>query len=161
MKRHRRDYEMIADMNLTNLLDTAFVLLITFIIAAPTMRSGLRVDLPEVAIQETMTSPPQSRPVTITIQKEKDDPTLPERVIVDDRRLSMGKGPDSLDETIAAKVRMYPNQKLDVIIEMDKEARYNVLAQVLAVLREHNITNVGLPLIPLEAAVSPPPRKNP
>lgn len=158
MKRHRRDYEMIADMNLTNLLDTAFVLLITFIIAAPTMRSGLRVDLPEVAFNESMTSPAQSKPVTITIQKDKDVPNQPEKIIVDDRRLSLGTGPESLDETIAAKVRMNPKQKLDVVIEMDKEARYDVLAQVLATLRRHNITNVGLPLIPSDAAPTPTPK---
>lgn len=151
MKRHRRDYEMMADMNLTNLLDTAFVLLIAFIIASPTMRpSGLKVDLPDVGTQrDEITHPQESNVVTITIKKDKDAPTLPEMIYAnEDIRVDLTDGPSGLTSYIRAE-KAKP-KKLAVIIQSDKEARYDVLAQVLALLKAEGITNVGLPLDQIE-----------
>lgn len=151
MKRHRRDYEMMADMNLTNLLDTAFVLLIAFIIASPTMRpSGLKVDLPEVRdTPGELAKNQEDNTVTITIKRESAAPNLPEMIYAnDDIRVDLTDGPNGLRSYLRAE-KAKP-RRLSVIIQADKDARYDVLAQVLALLRAEGITNVGLPLETIE-----------
>ena len=151
MKRHRRDYEMMADINLTNLLDTAFVLLIAFIMASPSMRpNGLHVDLPEVVNPGDLPKPlPLSQAVTITIRKITDLPGQPEWVYVDgENKVDLTNGASGLETYLKGKKGTNPNQKLDVIIQVDKESRYNVLAQVLAILKNEGIDSVGLPMIP-------------
>ena len=48
-RRSRHRHEMTADINLTNLIDAAFVLLIIFIITAPILHGGVEVQLPQAA----------------------------------------------------------------------------------------------------------------
>lgn len=154
MKRHRRDYEMMADMNLTNLLDTAFVLLIAFIMASPTMRTGLKINLPEVKDSEVINTQQQSKPVVITIRKMTDMPGAPEWLYTDgENRKSLDPAdPTSLKSYIQAKKSMYTNQKIEVVVESDKEARYDVLAQVLSILRSEGIESIGLSMTAETAA---------
>lgn len=161
MKRHRRDYEMMTDMNLTNLLDTAFVLLIAFIMASPSMRPGLHVDLPEPGQMTTVIN--EEKPIEITIQKDKDT-SLPERIYVDgENRVDVNddSGPQSLMTYIKGKITANPNQKLAVVISADKDIRFDVFAKVLAVLSNLGVTNVGLPMAPREPAPPPTPTPKP
>src|SRR5512133_1546757 len=46
-RRHARRRQIISDLNLTNLIDVVFVLLIIFMITAPMMTQGVQVDLPK------------------------------------------------------------------------------------------------------------------
>lgn len=45
----RSDYRLMADINVTNLVDVVLVLLIIFMIAAPMMQSGIELNLPRAA----------------------------------------------------------------------------------------------------------------
>jgi biopolymer transport protein TolR len=48
MKRRKdRQRQVISDLNLTNLIDVVFALLIIFMITAPMMTQGVQVDLPQ------------------------------------------------------------------------------------------------------------------
>ena len=161
MKRHRRDFEMMTDMNLTNLLDTAFVLLIAFIMASPTMRqTNLKLDLPEVgAAAEEINKQPQFKTLRIMIQKEKDIANAPEKIYVDtgsgEIRADLTDGPMGLDTFVKAQKNLSANQKLAIDIAADKETRYDVLAQVLSILSRAEITNVNLPLMPKDVIPQP------
>jgi len=146
MKRHRRDYEMMADMNLTNLLDTAFVLLIAFIMASPTMRQGLDVNLPQLAGDSQIRTMPDSQPVTISIKKQKNLPGEPEWIYFGEARVELTDLPALLNDKM--KNSSDPTKKMDVYIAMDKEGRYDILAKVLATLKSLHIDNVGLPMLP-------------
>jgi biopolymer transport protein ExbD len=144
MKRHRRDLEVMSDLNLTNMIDTAFVLLIVFILVAPAMKSGLDINLPKVEGGE---SKPTDVNKTLTISIGKSPGAgLSEPIIVEDRRLTL----DELRATIESK-RML-NSKLDVVIEADRTSTYDTFAQVLSVLKALNIENIGLITDPVEAA---------
>ena len=46
-KRKSRRHRAISDLNLTNLIDVVFALLIIFMITAPMMTQGVQVDLPK------------------------------------------------------------------------------------------------------------------
>lgn len=158
MKRHRRDYEMMADMNLTNLLDTAFVLLIAFIMASPSMRVGLPVDLPQVGDSKIINTPPESKEVTITIQHKKEVPGEPDWVYVGEVKVDANddKSRDSLRDHLKGILSSTPpNKKLDINISADKDARYDVIAKVLSVLNGLELTNINLPLAPRDAMPIP------
>ena len=45
-----RDLELMADINVTSLVDVAFTLLIIFIITAPILQGGIEVEVPEAEI---------------------------------------------------------------------------------------------------------------
>lgn len=141
MKRHRRDFEMMTEMNLTNLLDTAFVLLIAFIIAAPSVRNGLSVDLPEV---QDAPSLPDSKEKTMEIVVQRTPPGMTgEWIYVGEQRVTL----QELSEKIQASKLLNP--KLTVSVSADKEATYDSFAKVLGVVRNNQIENVGLPIDPL------------
>ena len=65
-KRGRRGGVM-ADINVTPLVDVMLVLLIIFMVAAPMMTQGLEVDLPEAT---TRALPQSETPLVVTINKD-------------------------------------------------------------------------------------------
>ena len=140
MRRHRRDYEILSDMNLTNLLDTAFVLLITFIIASPTIRQGMEMNLPQVEAASNLQA--STNTVQIDIKKSElagaEDP-----IYIDEMRVDL----PTLQRVLEKKKVINP--KLDVIINAERTASVDMLYQVIAVLKVLQIESVGLPTEPM------------
>ena len=58
---------MMAEINVTPLVDVMLVLLIVFMVAAPLLTVGVAVDLPETAAQPI---PDQGEPLTVTITND-------------------------------------------------------------------------------------------
>ncbi|MFN3960412.1 MAG: protein TolR [Parvularculaceae bacterium] len=58
---------MLAEINVTPLVDVMLVLLIVFMVAAPLLTVGVAVDLPETAAQPI---PEQGEPLTVTITSD-------------------------------------------------------------------------------------------
>ena len=141
MRRHRRDIEILSEMNLTNLLDTAFVLLIAFIITSSSIRQGMQVDLPQVAPQTTRDLPQST--VEISIAKAEVAGTT-DRIVVDDQRLTA----QELKDLLSAKKMLDP--KMSVIVSGDAASTLQTFFQVLSVLKELKIDNVGLPTAPTD-----------
>ena len=50
MRSKARDLELMADINVTSLVDVAFTLLIIFIITAPILQGGIEVEVPEAEV---------------------------------------------------------------------------------------------------------------
>ncbi len=50
MRSKVRDLELMADINVTSLVDVAFTLLIIFIITAPILQGGIEVEVPEAEV---------------------------------------------------------------------------------------------------------------
>ena len=65
VRRKTRRFEL-PKISLTPLIDTAFTLLIIFMVAAPMMNHGIKVDLPQGATKEA----PQQQELVVTITKE-------------------------------------------------------------------------------------------
>ena len=55
-----------ADINVTSLVDIAFVLLIIFMITAPLMQGGIEVELPRAASQPLT---PRDRFITVSVRQ--------------------------------------------------------------------------------------------
>lgn len=64
----RRGYRPLAEMNMTPFIDVMMVLLIVFMVAAPLMTVGIKVDLPETSASDLSDT---TEPLVITINKDQ------------------------------------------------------------------------------------------
>jgi biopolymer transport protein TolR len=127
MKRKMRRSELIAEINITPFTDVVLVLLIIFMIATPFIyQSSMKVQLPQASKSEET-----SRDIIININAQGE-------VFLEDKRLDL----DTLKYRLTAMVRSKPDTS--VIINGDKNARYDSVIQVMDVLTRSGVKNPGL-----------------
>jgi biopolymer transport protein ExbD len=140
MRRHRRDLRILSEINLTNMVDTAFILLIGFMLLAPAIKHGLQLELPQVSQASELST--DAKTVTIVIKKRELAGTS-EPIYIEDERVEL----DEIEGIIARKQALYP--KLDVIIEGDAESTLDTFAKVLSILKGMGIESIGVPTDPI------------
>lgn len=138
MKRHHRNLPVIASINLTSLLDVTFMLLIAFMVIAPLLKYGLRLELPEVKTAQRLE---QKTTFTITIQKRMEEEEF-ERIYLNDRRVTL----DELTEVLHANYER--ERDVDVVVEADKNVSYGAFAQVIAAVQDAGVENIGMVVQP-------------
>jgi biopolymer transport protein ExbD len=126
------------EMNVTNLLDTAFILLMAFMIVAPAIKHGIELDLPEVGAGNLDTK----KTVTVVLEKRPFEEAS-DRIYIEGRRVT----PQQLTAEIQKLQRVFP--ELDVVIEGDREAIYGTFALAIAAIQDAGVRNVGLVTQPL------------
>ena len=116
------------DINITPMLDLAYVLLVTFIIMTTASVQGVRVNSPLTRGISSLAKP-QTRAVTITR----------------DGAIYLDAYPVSLEQ-LAVTLGQYKaaNPALPVVLKGDAETQYEKVMQVLQVIKKLDITEVGL-----------------
>ncbi len=115
------------EINITPFTDVVLVLLIIFMIATPFIyQSSMKVQLPQASKSEET-----SRDVIININAQG-------QVFLEDTKVDL----DSLRYKLTAMVRSKPDTS--VIINGDKNARYDSVVQVMDVLTRSGVKNPGL-----------------
>jgi biopolymer transport protein TolR len=133
------------DINVTPLVDVMLVLLIVFMVTAPLLTTGLRIDLPEVRAAQT---PVKDARLLISVTKE-------ERVLFGEEDVT-----NRIDEALKESARVQKEREL--FIRADKNARYGIVATVVAAARNSGVEALNLlvePEIeeePAEAAAKKP-----
>ena len=130
--RRRRRLPMNAEINITNLVDVAFVLLIIFIITAPILQGGIEVDLPEADAAPL----DNSEAVIVSIDA--------------DRKLYVGEAEvGSLDE-LEQVLSVYVGDDMQKAVELkvDRGVPSGDMMVVLGVMNHIGLQNVGVPVIP-------------
>jgi biopolymer transport protein TolR len=136
------------DINITPLVDVMLVLLIVFMVTAPLLTTGLRIDLPEVQAAQT---PVKDARLLVTVTKD-------ERILFGEQDVT-GRIDDALKES--ARVQ----KERELYIRADKEARYGTVALVVAAARNSGVDSLNLLVQPEleevagDAASSPPAAK--
>jgi biopolymer transport protein TolR len=115
------------DINVTPLVDVMLVLLVVFMVTAPLLTAGLRIDLPEV---EAAAVPVKDSKLLITITKEG-------RILFGEEDIT-GRVP----ETLRGSARVQKEQQL--FIRADKDARYGIVAHVVAAARSNGVASLNL-----------------
>jgi biopolymer transport protein ExbD len=116
-----------SEINITPFTDVVLVLLIIFMIATPFIyQSSMKVQLPQASKSEET-----SRDVIININAQGE-------VFLEDKKLDL----DTLKYRLTAMVRSKPDTS--VIINGDKNARYDSVIQVMDVLTRSGVKNPGL-----------------
>jgi len=115
------------EINVTSLVDVAFVLLIIFMITAPIMQGGVDVQLPRADAQPIQ--PKEGLVVSVDQQG---------RVYLDDDALSYEEFRVAFPRIVEAR------QPSGVYLRGDARAPYGDVVRVLAVMRQAGVNDVGL-----------------
>lgn len=116
-----------AEINVTSLVDIAFVLLIVFMVTAPMMQGGVEVQLPRA----------EARPM-----QPKDGLIVS---IDNQSRIFVGESPLSLaDFKVAFGAVSKARGASGVYLRADRRVDYGTIVQVLAVMRAAGVNDVGL-----------------
>jgi biopolymer transport protein ExbD len=127
MKRIMRRTRLMSEINITPFTDVVLVLLIIFMIATPFIyQSSMKVQLPQASKSEEA-----SRDIIITINAQGD-------VFWEDKKLNL----ESLKYRLTAMVKSKPDTS--VIINGDKNVKYDSVMQVMDVLTRSGVKNPGL-----------------
>jgi biopolymer transport protein TolR len=115
------------DINITPFVDVMLVLLVVFMVTAPLLTTGLRIDLPEVQAAAT---PVKDARLLVTVTKE-------ERILF---------GEDDVTDTIetALKENARVQSERELYIRADKDARYGIVARVVAAARNSGVDALNL-----------------
>ncbi|MCR5867676.1 biopolymer transporter ExbD [Aquincola sp. J276] len=124
----RADNQPYDDINITPMLDLAYVLLVTFIILTTASVQGVKVDSPATSAQNNLAKP-QTRAITVTA----------------DGSLYLDAYPVTLDE-LRNRLADYKaaNPALPVVLKGDTAAQYAVIVQVLDIAKRLDIAEIGL-----------------
>jgi len=125
--RSRGSQPLMADVNVTSLVDIAFVLLIIFMITAPMMQGGVDVDLPKAEARPL----PTREGMVVSIDRQG-------RVFIDETPVTLSDFRLTFRSLVAAR------KPSGVYLRADSRVPYGTVVQVLATIRTSGITNVGL-----------------
>jgi len=139
IRRRQRTVQPLAAINLTSLLDVTFMLLLAFMIVAPALKSGLNMELPQIAEPDTLS---QQKSFTISIKKPE-EADLPVRVYFEGKRVDL----DELREELATR-RASHGSKMDILIEADRTVACQDLFKVFSITQKAGISNIGIPVEP-------------
>jgi biopolymer transport protein TolR len=120
------------EINVTPFVDVMLVLLVVFIVTAPLLASGLKIELPRV--QATNAPVKEGRLVA--------NVTADGHVLLGEEDIT-----GHIAETFAKSAKLQAEKVL--YIRGDKEARYGLVAEVVAAARETGVTALNLLVDPL------------
>ena len=123
MKRSRGK-ELKQEMNLTNMIDIVFSILIVFIISAPLMSQGVKVDLPK-AEAPTME---QEKLLKVSITKD-------EKIYIADMQVDFG----SFNNVF----KSLWNGDMAVVINSDEDVHYGLVMKVVTQVQKLGVTKLG------------------
>ena len=122
------DNEPYDDINITPMLDLAYVLLIIFIIMTTASVQGIKVNLPQASSAPSLAKP-KTKAVTITAEGQLYLDTYPMSLEELEQRLGQFKAADP---------------ELPVVVKGDAAVQYEKVMQVLDMLGRLQITQLGL-----------------
>ena len=128
-KTTKRGHGTMSELNITPLLDLVFVLLVIFIITTPQMMNNLEMTLPSGKPPPPQKEKPKINQITVTASGQitlNAQPVTPAELRADLQTLK-ASDPD-----------------LKVVVKGSDEADYQNMVAVLDVLRQLDITKVGL-----------------
>ncbi|MBJ9986821.1 protein TolR [Acinetobacter sp. S40] len=131
-----------SDMNVVPYIDVMLVLLVIFMVTAPMITSGIKVDLP----QATNTPIETKEPAIVTLGQDgniylqyKDHKN--EHVSLSQLKEILGDAQTQADES---------NQKITVLVNGEKTRPYGDVVSLMSSLQEAGLTQVGLLTEPLK-----------
>ena len=129
-----------AEINVVPYIDVMLVMLVIFMITAPLLTQGVKVDLPEAAAQPMDDS--DQEPLVVSVD------------VSGNLFLNVGESPDdpvaaeTLVETVAAVLRRQPQKS--VLVRGDHAVDYGAVVSAMVLLQQAGVPNVGLVTEPPE-----------
>ncbi len=116
------------DINVTPLVDVMLVLLIIFMVTAPLIQSGVKVDLPKASAQQMEHS---EQKLVLTITRDR-------RVLLGDAEIPFAE----LERKLAANARIQKDKEL--YLHADRSLPYGQVVEIMAVARRAGVESLGM-----------------
>ena len=128
-----RNHTSLSDINITPFVDVVLVLLIIFMLTAPILESGVKVDLPKTKTVKVMSE----EKVVISVDKKQN--------------IYVGNDPINIHRlgvTVLDRLKGAGTQP--VFIRCDENVSFGAFARVVDALKRANLTNLNIVTVPLE-----------
>jgi len=134
MKKKRFSREkMISDLNITNLVDVVFTLLIIFMITAPMMTQGVQIELPKADARNVEVE--ESIQVSINAYSE---------IYIDQQRTPLLEFNRRFRQVFAGRIN------IPVFISADKKVPYGLVMRVISDVQNAGVVKIGFITEPLK-----------
>lgn len=131
----RQKRKPMSDINVVPYIDVMLVLLIIFMVTAPMLTQGIKIDLPSVESAPVIVEQNQE-PLIITV--DLNGGYYMEMSSLSDAPLSQAQLIDSVNDLLSV------NPGLSVLIRGDKNVEYGVVVELMAVVKAAGAQGVGL-----------------
>ena len=120
---------MMSDINVVPYIDVMLVLLVIFMVTAPLLTQGVKVELPQT--QTKTIEPDQQEPIVVSIDKQG-------KYFLNNQSLSG----EELKQKVATVLRVEP--RTPVYVRGDRNANYGDVISAMALLQAAGAPSVGL-----------------
>lgn len=134
MSRERRTSRIVSELNVTNLVDVTFTLLIIFMIAAPMMTQGVQVDLPKTESDNVEVNDY----IQVSVNKRNE-------IFIDQKRVSLSDFRGRFRDAYAGRA------ELPVFVSGDRRVPYGLMLRVISELQNAGVVKLGFLSEPLPA----------
>jgi len=125
----------IAEINVVPYIDVMLVLLVIFMVTAPLLTPGVKVDLPKASA--TPVDNPDRETLVVTVDRKG-------KLFLDDREI----GASEMQKKVSAILRVRP--QTPVLVRGDRQVAYNEIMQAMVLLQAAGASSVGLVTQPAE-----------
>jgi biopolymer transport protein TolR len=125
--------DLISDINVTPLVDVMLVLLIIFMVTAPMMIHGVKVNLP---ITESKSIKSEEDPLILSITKKR-------LIFIEDYNVTFDALKGKLKKIVANRAGK------EILLQADKDVPYGFVMKVMSQVKEAGISKVGMITEPL------------
>ena len=125
--------DLISDINVTPLVDVMLVLLIIFMVTAPMMIHGVKVNLP---ITESKSIKSKEDPLLVSITKKR-------LIFIEDYNVTFNALKGKLKKIVANRAGK------EILLQADKDVPYGFVMKVMSQVKEAGISKVGMITKPL------------
>ena len=125
--------DLISDINVTPLVDVMLVLLIIFMVTAPMMIHGVKVNLP---ITESKSIKSKEDPLILSITKKR-------LIYIENYNVKFNALKGKLKKIVANRAGQ------EILLQADKDVPYGFVMKVMSQVKEAGISKVGMITEPL------------
>jgi biopolymer transport protein TolR len=147
MARIRNRRKPVAEMNVVPYIDVMLVLLVIFMVTAPMLNQGVKVDLPKVST-EVLPQDNNARVLTVSIKADRSyywnmgEEVQTEQTRNSESAVSLDKLVGAVRGILAENSRQ--GKKVQVYVRGDKAVDYGAVMAVMGGLQQAGVGNVGL-----------------
>jgi biopolymer transport protein TolR len=125
---HNNNRGVMAEINVTPLVDVMLVLLVIFMVTAPMMQQGVQVNLPKA---ETKAMTPAEESIVVSVDKNN-------KVFIDKDEVPAGELRSRLSTLVAARA------KKEVFLKADAGVPYGEVVRTMADIKGAGIERLGM-----------------
>lgn len=129
-RRSRRRAQLMSEINVTPFVDVMLVLLIIFMVTAPLMATGIKVNLPESNVSQ-LEDEKKEEPLQVLVDKKGD-------LYIQKTKVTMAQLGAKLGEVTKQ------NKETQIYVKGDKDVPYGTVIMAISAINEAGYGKVGL-----------------